>query len=63
LTETTSSGFAYFYNIDPMLSDFFVISYQNADAGACQPENASIGLTGRVYVAGNALSFFLVEMP
>ena len=51
-----------------MLSDFFVITYQNpgeeaADGGACAPQNTELGLTGRVYVAGNAVSVFPIFMP
>jgi len=62
VTET-ESGFVYFYNIDPTLGDFFRISYENADAGFCQPQNDTVGITGRVYVAGNAMSFFPILLP
>jgi hypothetical protein len=63
LTATQISGGAVFYNIDPSLSDFFVMTYTNPDAGACEPVNASVGYTGRVYVGGNAVSFFPLVLP
>jgi hypothetical protein len=63
LTVTSTSGGALFYDIDPLLSDFFVISAENADAGACISQNASYGFTGRVLVGGNAVSIFPLLIP
>jgi hypothetical protein len=63
LTETSSAGAAIFYDIDPVLSDFFVITYQNPDAGACESTDPTLGFTGRIYVAGGAVSAFPVFLP
>lgn len=63
LTETQATGAAILYDIAPQASDFLIVTYQNPDAGACQPENASLGLTGRLYVAGNAVSVLPVRLP
>jgi hypothetical protein len=62
LTSTQLSGGAIFYDIDPTLSDFFEITYQNPDAGGCTPTNASFGFTGRVYVTGSAVSGFPIQL-
>jgi hypothetical protein len=64
LTETSTAGAAIFYDIDPLLSDFFVITYDNPDAGAsCQPQDVEYGFTGRIYVAGGAVSAFPIFLP
>jgi hypothetical protein len=63
LTSTQAAGAAILYNIDPTLSEFFVINYSNPDAGACQATNVAFGLTGRVYVPGNAVSVFPILLP
>jgi hypothetical protein len=48
---------------DTQLSDFFVVTYQNPDAGACTVQNLSLGFTGRVYVAGGAVSACPLFLP
>ena len=63
LTETSSAGAAIFYDIDPTLSEFFVITYQNPDAGACQSIDTALGFSGRIHVAGGAVSAFPVFLP
>jgi hypothetical protein len=63
LKATQATGGAILYDIAPQASDFLLVTYQNPDAGACQPMNASLGLTGRVYVTGNSVSVFPVRLP
>ena len=63
VTATSKNGGAVFYNVDPSLSDFVVISAENPDAGACEPLNASIGMTGRVYVAGGSAAIDPFLLP
>jgi hypothetical protein len=64
LTETGSEGAALFYNIDPSISSFLVVTASNLDAGsACQPINASMGFTGRVFVSGGAASAVPIMLP
>jgi hypothetical protein len=63
VTVTAHNGGAIFYNIDPTLSDFVVITAENPDAGACEPLNSSIGMTGRVYVAGGSAAIDPFLLP
>lgn len=64
LTQTGSEGAALFYNIDPTLSSFLVVTAANPDAGsACQPINASMGFTGRVFVSGGAATAEPIMLP
>jgi hypothetical protein len=63
LTSTSAAGPAIFFDIDPQLGNFFVVSYENADAGACTSQNDSEGFTGRVYVAGNSVALFPILLP
>lgn len=63
LTATQAAGAAVLYNIDTSLSTFFVVTYGNPDAGGCEPTNTAFGLTGRVYVTGNALAVFPILLP
>jgi hypothetical protein len=63
-TSTSTLGLALIYNIDTSLSNF-VIPVVQSPAGntSCQPLNAQLGFTGRVYVAGNSGSLFTVLLP
>ena len=64
MAETTATnGGAVFYNIDPSVSDFVVISAENPDAGACEPINSSIGMTGRVYVTSGSAAIDPFLLP
>lgn len=63
LTDTTTAGGGAFYNINPTLGNFFDISYQNPDAGICEPTNAALGFTSRIYTAGSAFSIYPIILP
>jgi hypothetical protein len=65
LVATSAEGLALFYDIDTAATSFFAVSWSNPDAGACAPvlQNATAWLTGRVFVAGNALSNDLLLRP
>jgi hypothetical protein len=62
-TATTKTGTAMFYNIDPTLSSFLTFAATNPDAGSCQPMNAELGFTGRVYVTGGGVTIAPVLLP
>jgi hypothetical protein len=63
-TATTHTGAALYYNVDPTLSSFYVVTVSNADAGsASEVENAAEGFTGRVYVAGGAATVDPILLP
>ncbi len=55
-TSTSSKGAALFYNLDPALSGFLMLTAQTADAGSCQIINSGLGFTGRIFVAGNSIT-------
>jgi hypothetical protein len=60
LTATSTSGSAIFYNIDTSISSYVGVSVTSAaDAGGCQDRFGEYNETGLVYVAGNALSYFV----
>jgi hypothetical protein len=62
-TATGLTGNAYLYNIDTTVSDFFVVTASSPAMPACQPVGASIGLTGRVYVAAGATTVYPLVLP
>jgi hypothetical protein len=59
----TIGGPAYFYDIDTTISQFFVVTASNPDAGTCQAINRSLGMTGRVFVAPSAETIYLLVLP
>ena len=64
LTATSTFGAALFYNLDSSISsEFLRVSYQNPDAGGCQPINATRGYTGRIYVQEGAVSGYPILLP
>jgi hypothetical protein len=62
-TATDFEGIAYIYNLDPTLSSFYVVSATNPDAVGCAPLNQSLGMTGRIFVAGGAATSYPVVLP
>jgi hypothetical protein len=62
-TVTTTKGAAAIYNLDPSISPFIVVTASNPDAGACQSINGSLGLTGRLYVSGGAVTVDPIVLP
>jgi hypothetical protein len=63
LTATSTVGLAMLYNIDPALSDFFVVTATNPDAGSCPPQNLAAGFTGRVFVSAGAVTYAPLILP
>ena len=56
---TSAYGFCLLYDIDPSAASFLTVTATNPDAGAsCQLFNASMGMTGRVFVAGGGVTTF-----
>ena len=63
LTATTQLGTAIFFNVDPTVSDYVLITAANPTPGTCDPRNASLGFTGRVLVTASALSYDAFLLP
>ncbi len=62
-TTMASNGDGLIYNIDSSVSDFLVVTATNPDAGNCPVQNESEGFTGRVYVAGSAVTLDPILLP
>ena len=63
-TATSTPGTGLIYNLDPSISNFFVVSAINPDAGAtCPSDNAALGLTGRVFVGGDDVTIAPFLLP
>jgi hypothetical protein len=62
-TETSMTGAALIYNIDPSISDFLDVTPMGPDGGDCPPTNASVGFTGRVFIIGGAVTIDPVLLP
>jgi len=63
-TSTSTLGLALIYNIDTSLSNFVVpVAESPAGNTSCQPLNAQLGFTGRIYITGNSGSLFTVLLP
>ena len=60
---TSSTGAALFYNIDPTISDFLLVTAAAPDDGGCAPINGGLGFTGRVFVSGGAVSIDPFLLP
>ncbi len=50
-TATSSTAVGIFYNLDPSLDGFLVVTALAPDGGTCPAVNSAEGLTGRVFVA------------
>ncbi len=62
LTATSSWGVA-ILGADPSISTMAELQFANADAGPCQPLNASIGFTGRLRIGADAVSVQAIVLP
>jgi hypothetical protein len=62
LTSTSGAGIAVFYNIDTTTTSFFQVTTTNLDAGACAPQNAADGFTGRVFVGSGAVTYVIYRL-
>jgi hypothetical protein len=63
LTATSDLGAGIFFNVDPTISSYVLITATNPHPGTCDPRNASLGFTGRVLVTGSALSYDAFLLP
>jgi hypothetical protein len=63
LTATSTLGTSVFFNVDPTLSNYVLITATNPNPGYCDPRNATLGFTGRVVVVGGALSYDAFLQP
>lgn len=60
---TATGGSALLYNVDPSISDFFIVTATNPDAGSCVPQNEADGFTGRVFVSAGAVTYDPLILP
>jgi hypothetical protein len=63
LTATSGYGVAGFTGLDPTLSQLVLVSFTNADAGACGALNASAGFTGRIRIGVGDISIDPLLVP
>jgi hypothetical protein len=63
LTATSSEGAALFYDVDVSITNYFGVSASKPDAGGCGIVPGGSSYTGRLYVAGTAVSAYVFQVP
>ncbi len=63
LTSTSELGTGIFFNVDPTIADYVLITATNPNPGSCDPRNVALGFTGRVFVTASALSYDAFMLP
>ena len=62
-TMTDSEGAVIIYNIDSSISDFYLVTASNPDAGSCPQITGADGFTGRIFVAPGTVAVAPIVLP